>query len=140
MTKKRNGRPKIKLDYELIEKLSHIQCTQSEIADVLGISTRTLRRDKEFCRIHKKGMQSGKVSLRRLQWKSAEKENVTMLIHLGKQYLGQREGIGVSFGTPLEINRKDLEKELRDKFDAISERMKKEKKLEKEKLNKIKEK
>ncbi len=94
MTKKRTGRPKIKLDYELIEKLSHIQCTQSEIAGVLGVSIRTLQRDKEFNRIYKKGMQSGKVSLRRLQWKSAEKESVPMLIYLGKQYLGQREGIG----------------------------------------------
>lgn len=140
MTKKRVGRPKIKLDYELIEKLAHIQCTQSEIADILGISTRTLRKDEEFCRIHKKGKQSGKISLRRLQWKSAEKENVPMLIHLGKQYLGQREGIGVSFETPLEINREDLEKELKDKIDIIAERIKKVEKLKKEKLNKSKKK
>lgn len=94
MTKKRTGRPKIKLDYELIEKLSHIQCTQSEIAGVLGVSIRTLLRDKEFNRIYKKAMQTGKVSLRRFQWKSADKGSVPMLIHLGKQYLGQREGTG----------------------------------------------
>lgn len=94
MIKKRSGRPKIKLDYELIEKLSHIQCTQEEIADVLDVSTKTLQRDREFSRIYKKGMQSGKVSIRRLQWKSAEKGNVPMLIFLGKQYLGQGEGMG----------------------------------------------
>ncbi len=29
------GRPKIELDYELIKKLSHIQCTQKEIASTL---------------------------------------------------------------------------------------------------------
>ena len=32
----------------------------------------------------------GKISLRRSQWRLAEK-NVTMAIFLGKQYLGQRE-------------------------------------------------
>lgn len=140
MTKKRAGRPKIKLNYELIEKLSYIQCTQEEIASIVGVHRSTLLRDEEFCRIYKKGIRSGKMSLRRLQWKSAEKGNVTMLIYLGKQYLGQREGIGVSFETPLEINREDLEKELRDKLDATSERMKKAKKLKKEKLNKSKKK
>lgn len=85
------GRPKKKIDYNLVEKLSYIQCTQEEIAEVLGISVRTLQRDKEFCRIYKKGIESGKSSLRRLQWKRAEEGNATMQIWLGKQYLGQRD-------------------------------------------------
>ena len=34
---------------------------------------------------------SGKTSLRRAQWLSAQKGNPTMLIWLGKQYLGQRD-------------------------------------------------
>ena len=36
---------------------------------------------------------TGKISLRRWQFKSAEAGNVTMQIWLGKQYLGQREQI-----------------------------------------------
>lgn len=85
------GRPKIKLDYNLIEKLAYIQCTQEEIAKILGVSVDTLQRDDEFCGIYKKGIESGKSSLRRLQWKAAETGNSTMLVWLGKQYLGQRD-------------------------------------------------
>ena len=52
---------------------------------------------------------------------------------------GRKEGIGGIKDSPIkiEIKNKDLEKELRDKLDAISERMKKAEKLKKEKLNKI---
>jgi hypothetical protein len=85
------GRPKIVIDYEMVEKLAHIQCTQEEMASVLGLSLRKLQQDEEFMRIYKKGMDTGRSSLRRLQWKAAEKGNTTMLIWLGKQYLSQRE-------------------------------------------------
>lgn len=85
------GRPRIKIDYAACEKLARIMCTQSEIAEVLGVSLSTLEHDKEFLRIHKKGIEAGKASLRRMQWKSAEDGNVTSQIWLGKQYLGQRD-------------------------------------------------
>lgn len=84
------GRPKFKIDYVAVEKLANIQCTQEEIATFLGCSVDTLQRDKEFCGIYKKGRENGKMSLRRTQYKLAEK-NVTMAIWLGKQYLGQRD-------------------------------------------------
>jgi hypothetical protein len=85
------GRPKIEIDYNLCENLAKIQCTQEEIAQMIGVSTRTLQRDEEFCRIYKKGMDQGKMSIRRQQFKSAESGNVTMQIWLGKQYLNQRD-------------------------------------------------
>ena len=88
------GRPKIQIDYNTVEKLANIQCTQEEIASFLGISVRTLQRDEEFCRIYKKGQDNGKMSLRRMQYKLAEK-NPTMAIWLGKQYLGQRDNVEV---------------------------------------------
>ena len=84
------GRPKKEIDYGVVEKLANIQCTQEEIAGVLGISVRTLQRDEEFCRIYKKGQENGKMSLRRIQFKLAEK-NTSMAIFLGKQYLGQKD-------------------------------------------------
>jgi hypothetical protein len=37
------------------------------------------------------GAQTGKASLRRMQFKAAEDGNVTMLIWLGKQFLGQKD-------------------------------------------------
>lgn len=88
------ARPKKEIDYEMVEKLANIQCTQEEIASFLNISVRTLQRDEEFCRIYKKGMDNGKMSLRRIQYKLAEK-NPTMAIFLGKQYLNQRDNIEV---------------------------------------------
>jgi hypothetical protein len=66
-------------------------CTQEEIANYLDISVRTLLRDDEFCHIYKKGLDKGKMSIRRQQYKSAEDGNVTMQIWLGKQYLNQRD-------------------------------------------------
>ena len=88
------GRPKKIIDYISVEKLANIQCTQEEIANFLGLSVRTLQRDEEFCRIYKKGQDNGKMSLRRMQYKLAEK-NPTMAIWLGKQYLGQKDNIEV---------------------------------------------
>lgn len=85
------GRPKKVIDYGLVEKLANIQCTEAEIAEILEISTRTLQKDSEFLRTYKKGLESGKSSLRRLQWRAAEKGNPTMLVWLGKQYLNQKD-------------------------------------------------
>lgn len=85
------GRPKIEINWEDVRKLSLLQCTQNEIASFLGVSVDTLLRRKEFCELHKKGMEEGRMSLRRLQWKKANEGNVTMLIWLGKQYLGQSD-------------------------------------------------
>lgn len=87
------GRPKKEIDYVAVEKLASIQCTQEEIANFLELSVRTLQRDEEFCRLYKKGMDNGKMSLRRTQFKIAEKGNASMAIFLGKQYLGQRDVI-----------------------------------------------
>ncbi len=104
---KKRGRPKIQIDYEKAEKLAHILCTQSEIASILGVSLTVLEHDPEFQRIHKKGMESGHASLRRMQYKAAEAGNPTMLIWLGKQHLGQRDKmeqeIGNIGGKPLKI-------------------------------------
>jgi hypothetical protein len=86
------ARPKFKIDYAMVEKLAGIQCTQQEIASFLGCSVDTLQRDETFCGIYKKGMENGKMSLRRIQYKLAEK-NPTMAIWLGKQYLGQKDTI-----------------------------------------------
>lgn len=89
------GRPKKEIDYATVEKLANIQCTQEEIASFLGISTRTLQRDEQFMELFNKGRESGKMSLRRIQWKHAEK-SASMAMFLGKQYLGQRDNVEVS--------------------------------------------
>lgn len=85
------GRPRIEIDYDTVEKLANLQCTQEEIASYVGCSVDTLTRDEKFCGIYKAGLDKGRMSLRRHQWRALEEGNTTMLVWLGKQYLGQRE-------------------------------------------------
>jgi hypothetical protein len=88
---KKRGRKKIEIDMDKAGKLASIMCTQSEIASVLGVSVDLLEHNPEFIRIHKKGMENGRASLRRMQYTAANNGNPTMMIWLGKQYLGQKD-------------------------------------------------
>ena len=91
------ARPKIEIDFDMVKKLCAIQCTGQEIADVLDVSYDTLeRRVKEVYQISfadyiKKHSANGKMSLRRKQHEVAMSGNTTMLVWLGKQYLGQTD-------------------------------------------------
>jgi hypothetical protein len=87
--KKKNGRKLLKIDPRLVEKLAAIQCSHAEMAAVLGCSADTLER--RFAAVIKKGRETGKSSLKRAQFKLALSGNPTMLIWLGKQYLGQAD-------------------------------------------------
>ena len=98
------GRPKKEIDYVTVDNLANIQCTQDEIASFLGISKRTLLRDEKFNELFARGRENGKMSLRRIQWKHAEK-SATMAIWLGKQYLGQRDIMQV--GNSEELSKLD---------------------------------
>lgn len=93
------GRPKKPIDYALVEKLANIMATQEEISTILEISVRTLQNDEEFLRVHKKGQEDGKMSLRRHQFKLAE-NNTAMAIFLGKNYLGQADVQRKEISTP----------------------------------------
>lgn len=103
------GRPKKEIDYVAVEKLANIQCTQEEIASFLGISSRTLLRDEKFKELFNRGRENGKMSLRRIQWKHAEK-SASMAMFLGKQYLGQRDNVEVSNTDELNKVKELLEK------------------------------
>jgi AraC-like DNA-binding protein len=86
-----NGRKPKKIDEELLKKLAHIHCTMEEMSSIVGVSVDTLER--RFAALIKKARDSGKMSLRRWQWKAAESQNIGMLIWLGKQHLGQSEKV-----------------------------------------------
>lgn len=115
----KNGRPRKEIDFEQLDALCQIQCTGEECAAILGIDADTLS-----ARVQEKGYKSfsdyfvqkgafGKKSLRRRQYevaigKPAEYDdegnvtakeippNPTMLIWLGKQWLGQNETVEVN--------------------------------------------
>lgn len=98
--KKKMGRPKIVINQEHFESLCKIQCTLEEIAGFFKCSIDTIERyckdtyDETFAEAYKKHSQEGKISLRRSQFRLAEK-NASMAIFLGKQYLGQRDNVAI---------------------------------------------
>jgi len=83
------GRPLKQVDEKLVKDLASIFCTMDEMAAIVGVSVDTLER--RYAEAIKRGRETAKSSLRRLQWKAAKKGNTSILIWLGKQYLGQRE-------------------------------------------------
>lgn len=95
-TKKTVGRPRKEIAQDQFEKLCGLQCTLDEIAGFFNCSSDTIERwckktyKDNFAEVLKKHSHAGKISLRRAQFKLAEK-SAAMAIWLGKQYLGQRD-------------------------------------------------
>lgn len=98
------ARPRIDIDPEQFTKLCMIQCTLSEIASWFKCSEDTIERwcqrelKKSFADAYKMFSADGRISLRRTQFKMAEK-STAMAIWLGKQYLGQREVVEQTVNT-----------------------------------------
>lgn len=88
--------PKI-IDKDQFEKLCAILATLVEIADFFDCSDDTIERwckktyGVTFAEVLKRKSSKGKVSLRRKQYEMAMTGNITMLIWLGKQQLGQSD-------------------------------------------------
>lgn len=90
------ARPRKEIDQKAFENLCGLQCTKDEICWFLNVTDKTL--DSWCRRTYKKGFSDiyrekrgiGKISLRRSQFRLAEK-SAAMAIWLGKQYLGQKD-------------------------------------------------
>lgn len=97
----KGGRPKKEIDQKQFETMCALQCTKDEMCSILDIDEKTLTRwckdtyNEGFSDIYKKKCKLGLMSLRRHQFKLAEK-NPTMAIWLGKQYLGQKDTINTT--------------------------------------------
>ena len=113
----KGGRPRKEIDQHTFEGLCEIQCTLEEIAGVLRVSEDTVERWCErtyelgFADTYKKFSAYGKTSLRRQQFELAKKGNATMLIWLGKQYLGQADK-PLPDESDEEVNIEELSKQL----------------------------
>lgn len=89
------GRPPKEISKKAFENLCGLQCTKEEICCFFDITDKTLEGwcKRTYCMgfsevfAIKRG--TGKISLRRSQFRLAEK-NAAMAIFLGQQYLGQR--------------------------------------------------
>lgn len=116
------ARPKKKISQKQFESLCAIQCTKEEICNVLDVTEKTLNNwcketyGEGFSLVFSKKRALGKASLRRNQWKLAEKGNSTMQIWLGKQILKQSE-------SPLQDEIKLKELELKEKEFALREKL-----------------
>jgi len=86
---KKTGRKLIEIKAEQVEALASYGCTNTEIASFFGCSESVIRR--RFARYLAKGRNAGKIRLRKKQFEIAMKGNVSMLIWLGKQMLGQKD-------------------------------------------------
>ena len=95
-------RPKgttIPIDWPKVDGMCAIQCTGEEIAGVLGIGYDTLQRackrenDMVFEDYIGQKKSGGRMSLRRKQYSTAMEGNPTMLVWLGKNWLGQTDKI-----------------------------------------------
>ena len=84
------GRPKIIIDIEILKNLASIGCPTYEIASVMGVSARTLKRN--YADIIEQFREKGKASLRKKMWdKAVKKDNTNMQIWLSKNYLGMKD-------------------------------------------------
>ena len=95
------ARPLKEIDGEQVFKLAKLGCTQAEIGEFFGCADTTIsgRFREEF----QLGKAASRISLRRMQFKKAHAGCTTMLIHLGKQWLGQAEQLNItSDGKPVQ--------------------------------------
>lgn len=92
-----------------LKNLGEWNATRDEAASWLGVTRQTLWKflDEfpDMQEAFENGLNTGKTTLRRLQWKLARQGNATMLIWLGKQLLKQ-------YDQPLreeDVTREDIE-------------------------------
>lgn len=126
------GRPPADIDWDTFKNLCKIQCTLKEISAVFEIDSRTIeRRVKKkfkctFAELKDMWSEAGKASLRRLQFRAAENGNASLLMFLGKQYLGQTDVQHVRQQTLLSIQDKNEVIEMvmqakQEKFEMLEE-------------------
>jgi hypothetical protein len=106
----KKGRRPAQIDLVELEKLCSLHCTDQELADWFGVSTRTIetrKKRREFAEAMQRGRAKGRISVRRGQMKMLETGNGTMGVWLGKQLLGQRDTITTEHvgagGGPIQI-------------------------------------
>ena len=102
MAKKPGPKP-LDIDSKQVEALASYGCTKTEIAAFFGCNETTIR--KRFSENLIKGKESGKIRLRKKQFEMAMKGNVSMLIWLGKQTLGQKDQQGIDGDLRVTINK-----------------------------------
>ena len=95
------ARPVKDFDKKQFEALCELQCTKFEICDWFDTTDKTLENwcirtyGAGFSEVFRQKRGKGMIALRRKQREVALSGNTTMLIWLGKQWLGQKETVEV---------------------------------------------
>ena len=95
--KKPIGRPRIELDPKQAKIFGYFRATYQTMAEQIGCSHDTIQREmdrenSDFASEYKKGFAAMKMKLSEAQVKTAiDEHNPTLLVWLGKQYLGQKD-------------------------------------------------
>lgn len=108
------GRPKIKIDLEQLARIASTFATIEQAAIILGCGRRTLldrmRLDRATKDAWEDGLQRGKYSLKRLQWRHANGNGsaaVNMTIHMSKHHLGETDKAAFELsgpgGSPIQV-------------------------------------
>jgi hypothetical protein len=112
------GPKPLEIDWKEFDGLCAVQCTLAEIALHYDVSEDTIERAVEkqwnmrFADYFRQKRRKGFISLRHKQWQLAAQGNPTMLVWLGKQWLGQsdRHELTGADGGPIQYERVDLRK------------------------------
>ena len=102
-----------RIDKKVFENLCGIKCTLAEICDAFDVEDDPLNSwckktyGTTFSEVFTVKRGKGQISLRRMQWKLAEK-NSAMAIWLGKQYLNQKDRQEIVAEVENKNNYKDL--------------------------------
>lgn len=123
----KRGRKPAQIGLIELEKLSSLHCTDQELADWFGVSTKTIenrKKRREFAEAIQRGRSKGRISVRRAQMKMLESGNGTMGVWLGKQLLGQRDAITTEHvglgGGPIQVAvQPDLSKLTDDELEQL---------------------
>lgn len=100
-------KPYKEIDQGQFENLCGLQCTRNEICEWFKTTDKTLDAwckrtyGEGFSATYEKKRGTGKISLRRMQFRLAER-NAAMAIFLGKQYLGQSDNVTLNANVKLE--------------------------------------
>ena len=103
-TKRKKGRPKIELDPKQAHIFGYFRATYETMAGYIGCHYDTIRRamqdeDSDFSKAYKKGSSGLKMKLSEAQIKHGLAGNASLLIWLGKQYLGQKDSLETTDDT-----------------------------------------
>lgn len=114
------GRPRADVDPELVEKLASIGCTLAEMAAACNCSKDTLQRN--FAAEIAKGQENGKTRLRKKQIEVALAGNVSMLIFLGKNMLGQSDKLETVTENTHTVKQVAITPQIEEQIKKIAER------------------